>query len=231
MSHTPVHVAIIPDANRRWAKSQGLAIWKGHEKGVERAEEVMRASFDFGVEYFTFWAASVSNLEKRAKIEVRALVRLLTSYVKKFLDSKELEEKGIRFRLLGRGLKIVKDQKLTDLVRALEKQTEKGEKNFITLLFGYDGQEEMLEAAKKIKKEKTPVNAQSLKKALWTGFLPPVDLAIRTGGEPHWSAGFMMWHTANSQFYFTETFWPDFGKDDLKKAIDEYARRERRMGK
>ena len=89
----------------------------------------------------------------------------------------------------------------------------------------------MTEAVKKLQAEQKNIDQQNIKNALWTGDLPLVDLVIRTGGEPHWSAGFMMWHTADSQLYFTETLWPDFGKEELEKALADYSRRERRFGK
>ena len=91
----------------------------------------------------------------------------------------------------------------------------------------------MAEAIHKIKdkREKIKADYDMIKSALWTRELPMVDVVIRTGGEPHWSAGFMMWHTAYSQFYFTEKFWPDFDEKEFKKALTDYARRERRFGK
>ncbi len=227
----PKHVAIIPDGNRRWARSHKLIAWKGHEMGVKNAEEVMRSAFDKGVVYFTFWAASLSNLLKRSKSEVAVLVRLLKSYVKKFLDSGELIEKQIHFQIVGQGLQIIRDKKLDELVKKLENQTKNFSKHFVTILFGYDGQEEMLEAISKVKSQKSKVTDKNVRAALTTGFLPDVDLAIRTGGEPHWSAGFLMWLTANSQFYFTNKFWPEFSQKELEKAFIDYSRRERRMGK
>lgn len=230
---TPKHLAIIPDGNRRWAKAQGLLAWKGHEVGAKRAEEVMRMAFDSGVQYFTFWAASLANLEKRPKQEVAVLVDVLKKFIKDFLKSDELTKREVRFQLIGKGREIVKDKELNELSETLEEKTKKFSKYYSTVLFGYDGQKEMLEAINRIKKQesKSEIGGDELRRALLTGFLPDVDLVIRTGGEPHWSAGFLMWQTANSQFYFTETFWPDFDTEELKKAFADYSQRERRMGK
>jgi undecaprenyl diphosphate synthase len=92
------------------------------------------------------------------------------------------------------------------------------------------GEREMLAALQHLSVTKQAVDAATLRAALWTADLPPVDLVIRTGGEPHWSAGFMMWHVANSQLYFSSKLWPDFGKNELLEALADYARRGRRMG-
>ncbi len=102
---------------------------------------------------------------------------------------------------------------------------------FLTVLVAYNGVDEMVEAVKNIAKSRNAeITSDLIKENLWTGDLPPVDLLIRTGGEPHNSTGFMMWHTANTQFYFTKTLWPDFDKKEFKKAIEEYGERERRFG-
>lgn len=224
------HIAIIPDGNRRWAKKKGLLAWKGHEAGVSRAEEIMRSAFDAGVEYFTFWAASISNLEKRPAEEVEVLVRVLKQYIQNFLKSQELTKREVRFQLIGKGVAMVADKELSEAVAELEQQTRPFSKHFVTVLFGYDGQMEMLEAIGAMRSEKN-ITEKEVRKHLSTGFLPDVDLVIRTGGEPHWSAGFLMWQTANSQFYFTETFWPDFDQEELQKAFADYKMRERRLGK
>lgn len=227
----PRHIAVIPDGNRRWAKARGLAGWRGHEQGVRRTDEVMRAAFAAGVEYFTFWAASVSNLQKRTKVEVAVLTRLLRSYLKQHLDSQELVGKGIRFQLIGRGVEIVRDKKLKELVLALEAQTKQCKQHALTILFGYDGQDEMISALERLRSGQGRITRDIVHTSLWTGELPPVDLVIRTGGEPHNSAGFMMWHTADSQLYFTNTFWPDFTARAFTQSLGEFQHRERRMGR
>ena len=230
MKNLPKHLVAIPDGNRRWAKSKGLVPWEGHREGVKKFWEVCEEAFEMGIPYFTFWAASEDNLRKRSRIEVKFLVLILKNEVFDKSLLTRLEKNEVRLRVFGRWNEVLKDKKLERAIRDLEKKTEKFRKHNLTILFGYDGKREMIEAIKSLKKEKE-IDYEKVKEKLWTGDLPMVDFVIRTGGEPHWSGGFMMWLTADSQFYFTEKLWPDFGKAELHKALEEYASRERRMGK
>lgn len=227
------HIAVIPDGNRRWARKRGLSPWEGHREGMKRFREVKDAIFKLGIPYFTFWGASYDNLAKRAKMEVGVLISLFKKELKNELKTKHFIRDETRVRIIGQWNEIVKDGELKGLVDELESASSKFSKNNFTFLIGYDGRKEMTEAIEKIreKREKMPVDYDLVKKNMWTGELPPVDYVVRTGGEPHWSAGFMMWLTANSQFYFTEKHWPAFGEKELQEALKEYARRERRFGK
>lgn len=227
----PKHVALIPDGNRRWAKARGLQPWLGHRGGVVRFEEAVEAAFASGVGFLTFWAASLDNLRKRSKREIAFLVMLLKHELGKNDFVKKLQAKEIRFRFIGQWRSFLRDNGLNSRVEALEKRTAEFSRRQLTILFAYDGIQETLDAIRRLIKEKPlPVDYAALKARLWTGGLPPVDLVIRTGGEPHWSAGFMMWLTANSQFYFTKRLWPEFGAKELKRALEDYASRQRRFG-
>lgn len=234
----PKHLAIIPDGNRRWARKLGRVPWEGHREGMKRFREVSEEAFRIGIPYLTFWAASTDNLIKRSLKEVA----FLTAILKEELKNRELfersQEYGARLRVIGRWSEILQDEELSRAIKDLEEKTQSFSKRHLTILFGYDGREEMLEAINKLKianPETTQagrkIDETDLRRKLWTGDLPEVDLVIRTGGEPHWSAGFMMWLTANSQFYFTEKFWPEFTKKELQKALEDYVARERRYGK
>lgn len=241
MKNTLNHIALIPDGNRRWAKKHGTVGWRGVEKGAERFEEITDFLFRHNVSYVTFWAGSEDNLTKRSQPEVNFLISVLQNWLKKISASDTLVKNKIRFKVIGRWTAILKKDRRIDnlkrLIWELEKRTKDFREKNLTILFGYDGRREMVEAIEKIsardkqKMKEKKMTYEDVRNALWTGDLPPVDLVIRTGGEPHWSAGFMMWHTANSQFYFTKTFWPDFKKGEIKKAIDDFAKRERRFGK
>ncbi|MEZ4156498.1 MAG: polyprenyl diphosphate synthase [Candidatus Paceibacterota bacterium] len=222
------HVAIIPDGNRRFARGAKLSLWNGYKKGAAQFEQIMKESFRNDVRYLTFWAASIDNLQKRSKQEVAFLVRLLKSYLKEMVESSDLMDEGVQVRIVGDGAKIVKDKELDKCIAALEQKTEKNKDHFLTILFGYDGRKEVLEAARKMGGKK---GEEEFRKNLQTGSLPDLDLVIRTGGEPHWSAGFMMWQAANTDFYFTEKLWPQFTKADLRKALSKALRREKRLGK
>ncbi len=227
----PQHIAIIPDGNRRWARGQGLDAWKGHEKGSDRFRDVSEAAFQAGVKYLTVWAASEDNLKSRPALEVLAL----TSIIEKYLATDEALErfvKGkVRVRVLGRWQELITKESIHTGIERLQLETSHFAEHNLTILLGYDGQSEMLAALKHITVTKQAIDAATLRAALWTADLPSVDLVIRTGGEPHWSAGFMMWHVANSQLYFTDTLWPDFDSKELEKALEDYKSRERRLGK
>lgn len=228
---TPRHVAIIPDGNRRWAKAQGLDPWKGHEEGVKRFEEICEEGLETGVEYLTFWAASEDNLTGRSKVEVSALVWLLEKGLADKTALDRFERHGVRVRVLGRWRELINKPSLANAIDHVQSITSENEKANVTILLGYDGQSEMIAALNHLSLTKQAIDAATLRAALWTADLPPVDLVVRTGGEPHWSAGFMMWHVANSQLYFTDKLWPEFTADELHKALDDYKGRQRRFGK
>lgn len=223
----PNHIAIIPDGNRRWAKAQHLNPWEGHSEGVHRFWDTSDYANNQGVSHLTFWAASYDNLKKRSKLEVAFLLRLLEAELLKPEILERCLKNKVRARVMGEWREFVTNKKLLQTIQNIEDQTRHFTKKSLNILFAYDGQREMLDAVKHTKN----ATALELRKNLWTGELPDVDLVIRTGGEPHWSAGFMMWLIANTQFYFTEMLWPDFNNQELKKALVDYERRERRLGK
>jgi undecaprenyl diphosphate synthase len=227
----PNHIAIIPDGNRRWAKAHRLNPWQGHEEGVRRFWDIAQAAGDLGIKHLSFWAASYDNLTKRSKLEVRFLIKLLRDELSKPEVEEKLLANKIRLRVIGEWREFLSDQKLESVIDYLEAKTKPFKDKFLNILFMYDGKREMLSAVNAHKGVDKKASEQTLQKALWTAELPDVDLVIRTGGEPHWSAGFLMWQTANSQFYFTEMLWPDFKQQELKKAIIDFDRRERRLGK
>ena len=230
----PQHIAIIPDGNRRWAKGRGLPAGEGHRRGVAKFHEIMDEAFLRGVPCLTFWAASADNLTKRSRLEVKLLVTLLRNE----LTAKEFRERlirdKVRIHFVGQWNELLHDADLAASIHVVEAETAKFETSHLTILFGYDGRQEMVEAIKKISQSKKRITAGGVRESLWTGFLPPVDLVIRTGEEQagwsHWSSGFMMWLTANAQFYFTKTFWPGFSVAEFNRVLKEYAERERRYG-
>lgn len=227
----PTHIAVIPDGNRRWAKSRDLKPWEGHRAGMERFREVAEAAFLRGIPYFTFWAASEDNLTKRSPAEVRFLVSVIRAGLGKGETNAMLLKHRIQARVLGRWRQLLRNLPLERAVARVEEATSEFSEGKLTMLFGYDGKREMLEAIRKLARDAPPrIDAETVHSRLWTRDLPPVDLVIRTGGEPHWSAGFMMWHVADSQFFFTETLWPDFDTAKFDEALREYAKRARRFG-
>ncbi len=228
----PYHLAVIPDGNRRWSREAGVPLSEGYAKGADNFLAIAEAAFASGVTYFTIWGASEDNLKKRSKAEIKVLTFLLKKEFRKMLDSGKLVKNKIRMHIVGNGLRIIKDAEVRRLARLLEEKTEHFHSRCLTLLFGYDGKTEMLDAVQKLCAEgASRVTYERVKAQLATAFLPPVDFVIRTGGEPHWSAGFLMWHTCDSEFYFPKVYWPAFHPKDLKEAFEEYATRRSLRGK
>jgi undecaprenyl diphosphate synthase len=232
MKKVPNHIAIIPDGNRRWAEKHRMNPWTGHKHGIARFREISQLIFATGTKYATFWAASIDNLKKRNAVEVRFLLMYLRQEFSRKDTIDFFLKNKVRFYAVGKWRELIPDKKLKDALENLEKITKHFDKYHLTVLFGYDGKVEMLDVIEQFQAEqKSKVSYDKIKDKLWTGFLPDVDYVIRTGGEPHWSAGFMMWLTADSQFYFTETLWPDFSKEKLEEAYNNYSARGRRFGK
>jgi undecaprenyl diphosphate synthase len=225
------HIAIIPDGNRRWAKAHRLLPWQGHEEGTKRFWEIAQDVVDSGVDNLTFWCGSYGNLQKRSSQEVGVLFRILAEEIAKPQLLDLLLKNKTKLEVFGEWEEFSPNDKLKGLMEEIKQKTKDFTGRKLTLLFGYDGQREMLAAQESLRVSGEIVTEEKLRKNLWTGELPDVDLVIRTGGEPHWSAGFMMWQTANSQFYFTEDLWPDFKVEQLKRALEDFKHRERRLGK
>lgn len=234
----PKHVAIIPDGNRRWAKSKGMKPWEGHEAGAKIIEQISQEALKLGVKYITFWGSSVDNMSKRPLEEKRALLDIYERYFNKLIDGKEIQENQTKINIFGRW----EDQFPKSLVSLLRKGIDKTKhftNNVLTFLLAYNGDDEILHAMKRIverartNEKSFEINETSLKESLLTSDLPDVDLLIRTGvsGDPHNSAGFLMWQTRNSQYYFSEKMFPDFGAEEFRKAVEDFSCRVRRFGK
>ena len=230
------HIAIIPDGNRRWAKRRGVPLYEGHRIGGQTTEKIFEKSLELKIPYLTFWAASYDNLLKRSQEEVKFLINLINEEFKGLLEDARVHKNEVKVRILGRFREVLPPKTLKIIEKLIEK-TEKYNIFFLTFLLAYNGTDEMVEAIKKIsqafKGSTIKITGEIIKSFLWTRDLPPVDLVIRTGCEedPHNSAGFMMWHTAYSQYYFTKTLYPDFSAEEFEEAIKNYLKRERRFGK
>ena len=231
----PKHVVIIPDGNRRWAKKRGLPSFIGHREGAKNTEKLLKAVLDLGIENLTLWGSSVDNVTKRSSAEIKFLMKIFEIYSKNLAKRKEIRENEIKVDVLGRWKEFFPPATKKAMQSLIDK-TKKYKKRRLTFLMAYSGLDEMTQAINKIsvlkaKNKKLKIDGNLIKKNLWTKDLPPVDLVIRTGGEPHWSSGMMMWDIADSQFYFTETLYPAFSVAEFKKALENYGSTERRMGK
>jgi undecaprenyl diphosphate synthase len=229
----PKHIAIVPDGNRRWAKGKSLNPWDGHRKGVEVVKDVIKTAYDLGINCLTFYAFSIENLKNRNPIEKRFLYKLFEEKLNELADEKEIHDKQVRINLLGR---------MSEFPDAVKKaadnvinKTKKYTKYILNFCLAYDGRDEIVDAVKNIIKSGIPIDQisrETIKKHLYSNGVPEVDLIIRTGmSDGKRLSGFMLWDSAYSEFYFTDTFWPDFNKNKFVAAVDEFASRERRYGR
>jgi undecaprenyl diphosphate synthase len=230
----PTHVAIIPDGNRRWAKKRGLQPWEGHEAGAKNLEKVLRENLDSGVKYITFWGSSLDNLRKRPWREKKALLDIYRRYFLRLLENEDIHKNEVQVKVIGKWEEQFPGA-VKKIIRKCVRETEKYQKFFLNFLLAYSGDDELVEATnsliEKCKGKVRRITSKMIKEHLMTRDLPPVDLLIRTGGEPHMSAGFMMWDLANAQMYFSPVLWPDFDEKKAREALRDYARRGRRFGK
>ncbi|HOK35367.1 MAG TPA: polyprenyl diphosphate synthase [Candidatus Pacearchaeota archaeon] len=236
MENAPQHVAVIPDGNRRWARKRGFQPWVGHQAGTKSLEKVLEKALELKIPYFTFWGASFDNLTERPKKEIEFLFKIYAEQFKRIAKDKRVHQNKVKVSVLGRWKEILPKETQQAIKKAVE-ATKDYNNYFLTFLLAYNGTDEMRTAIQKIADEArnkvVKVTDKLIKDSLWTKDLPAVDLVIRTGCEkdPHMSAGFMMWDTAYSQYYFTETFFPDFGPKEFEGIINDFVKRERRMGK
>ncbi len=225
-----LHVAIVPDGNRRWARKNMLEVWKGHERGAQRLQELSRAAFNAGVTHLSLWGSSLDNLTKRPESERHALLEVYKQSLQNMLDKGQREDMAARVRVIGRWNELF-PQELKALIQKLETKTAHYTERTIIVFLAYSGDDEMIDAIQRMVNDSAEVSRESLKKYLWTRDIPPVDLLIRTGGEPHLSAGFLMWDMANAFLHFTNTLFPDFTPKMLTEAVTTFSSRTRRFGK
>ena len=227
----PRHVAIIMDGNGRWARERGLPRIEGHKAGAESVRRIVSACADFGIEFLTLYAFSTENWKRPPK-EVRGLMNLLGDSIERNLD--ELNEKGIRIRLLGRTSRIPSRTK-RKLDTAVAKTAGNTKGNLIIAL-NYGGRAEIADAAAEIAKlaaagklSPSSIDEKTFAAHLYAPDIPDPDLLIRTSGESRLS-NFLLWQLSYSELYFTDTLWPDFGREDFEAAIRAFHSRERRFG-
>ena len=219
----PRHVAIIMDGNGRWAKKRMLPRAMGHKRGVETVRNIVRAAGELGLETLSLYAFSSENW-KRPEEEINDLMELMRDFIKSDLDT--FAKNDVRLKIIG-------DYKALspDIVEMLEEsiaRTSKNSRTTLAVALNYGSQDEMVRAARAAASQ-GEISASSIEANLDTAGLPPLDLLIRTSGEQRLS-NFMLWQAAYAEFWFTETLWPDFSKDELAAALNEFARRERRYG-
>lgn len=223
----PRHVAIIMDGNGRWALARGLPRLAGHRAGTENLRRIIRATVEFGIKYLTIYAFSTENWGRPSE-EVQGLMRILEDVIDKELD--ELHQEGVQLRHIGR-LERLAPALQEKVLQAIE-LTKNNERLVLNVAFNYGGRDEIICAIQRIIRDSIPaeeVNDELVSRYLFTAGAPDPDLIIRTSGELRVS-NFLIWQAAYSEWYVTPTFWPDFDKEEYRRAIEAYAQRDRRFG-
>lgn len=228
----PTHVSIIMDGNGRWAKKRGMPRTFGHKKGAEVVMDICQDADDLGIRYLTIYAFSTENWS-RPSAEVRTLMLLFGKYLK--ICYNKAMENNMRVRIIGD--KSALSPQLQESIRVLERDTEKFDGFHLQIAINYGSRDEMLRAMRAMIEDykEGKFAADELDEARFSSYLdtadiPDPDLMIRTSGEQRLS-NYLMWQHAYSEFYFTDTAWPDFNKEELVKALEAYTRRDRRYGK
>lgn len=229
--NVPRHVAIILDGNGRWAKSKGMPRNYGHAQGSKNVERICEEAWRMGIKYLTVYAFSTENWN-RPKDEVDALMKLLRSYMKTCL--KTAAKNDMKIRVIGDKTRL--DEDIRSRIDELEKSTVDNQGLNFQIAINYGSRDEILRAVRKIAREAAEgslqaeeIDERTLEEHLDTHGIPDPDLLIRTSGEQRLS-NYLLWQLAYSEFYFTDVHWPDFTREELVKAVEQYNKRERRYG-
>ncbi|NWO21466.1 isoprenyl transferase [Oribacterium sp. oral taxon 102] len=230
----PVHIAIILDGNGRWAKAHGLPRSLGHRQGCETLERIVEDCARLGVQYLTVYGFSTENW-KRSEEEVGALMSLFRLYMKKLI--RVANENNVRARMIGERSRFAAD--IREGIDRLETETSGNTGMTFVFAVNYGSRDEILRAVRHyamdaVREGKTEEEIAALSEAAFSGYLdtagmPDPDLVIRTSGEQRLS-NYLLWQCAYAEYYFTPVLWPDFGRAELLRAIEEYNRRSRRFG-
>ena len=227
----PKHVAFIMDGNGRWAQERGMSRTAGHRQGVQRVKEIIRGAGDLGIQIVTFFAFSTENW-CRPKNEVNVLMRYLDNFLGQ--EIKVLHKNNMRFTVIGRKDPIPKY--LQAKIKQAQEKTKGNTGLRVILALNYGGRQEIVDAAKSFaqdvlqeKVDLETLDVQEFNRYFYTADIPDPDLLIRTSNEMRIS-NFLLWQLSYSEFYFSHKCWPDFGIEQLKEAIKEYQKRNRRFG-
>ncbi len=223
----PRHVAVIMDGNGRWATQRGLPRRSGHRAGTENIRRVLERFGDHGVRYVTLYGFSTENWT-RPESEVKAILRLLGFFLRREVNN--LHKNNVHLRLAGH-LEHLPERLQQQVLDALE-LTANNDGLTLNIAFSYGGRDEIVNAVRRLMQEgmgPDDVTEEAIRDRLFTADSPDADLIIRTGGETRIS-NFLLWQSAYAELYFTDAFWPDFGREDIDIALAEYGRRKRRFG-
>jgi undecaprenyl diphosphate synthase len=223
----PTHLAIVPDGNGRWAEQRGLPRLEGHHAGAENMLRMVEYLNEYPISHVTLYGFSTENWG-RPREEVDGLFELLADFIDRCLDY--INEKNIKLRHLGRVQQL--PQALRDSIARAVGVTKNNSRMTLNVAFNYGGRAEIVDAARRLVADGVrpeDIDETLFESYLYTAGIPPVDLLIRTGDEVRFS-NFLIWQTAYSEYYLTDVLWPDFSKEDAKKALIAYGQRKRRFG-
>lgn len=230
------HIAIIPDGNRRWAKTRGLPTLDGVRSGVKTAERIFETMCQRGIPWCTFWAGSYDNLTKRPGPERAVLNELFALWFSRLAKNETIHRSRVRVRALGEWADLLTPRARQAIQRSLD-ATASYDAGSLTFLVGYDGDRELVAATKSLlqavgSRQQAVESMADLRAHAWTKELPEVDVIIRTGAweDPHRSANFLPLLTSNVQEAYPKVYWPDFSDAELDAVLADLARRERRLG-
>jgi undecaprenyl diphosphate synthase len=223
----PRHIAIIMDGNGRWARARMLPRQAGHRAGTENLRRIIEACIDLGIQILTVYAFSTENWG-RPEREVRGLMNILEDVIDRELQ--DLHAQGVQLRHIG-DLSAL-SERLQHKVRSAVELTKENDRLVLNVAWNYGGRQEILHAVREIVKAGIPpeeINETLFAQHLFTAGLPDPDLIIRTSGEMRVS-NFLIWQGAYAEYYVTPTYWPSFDRAELEKALEDFAKRERRFG-
>jgi tritrans,polycis-undecaprenyl-diphosphate synthase [geranylgeranyl-diphosphate specific] len=220
-----MHIGIIIDGNRRFAKKLSMKPWEGHQKGAEVLEDFLNWCKELDIKQLTLYCFSLENF-KRDKKEVYFLMQLFKKWFKKLEKDRRLKQDGIKIKFIGK--KELLDKELQDIMNRIEEKTRDNKNYTINFAIAYGGRQEILSAIKNMIKNKEEINEENFQKNLWIPDSP--DFIIRTGGERR-TSNFLPWQSVYSEWIFLDKMWPEFTRQDLINAIEEFNSRERRFGK
>ncbi len=229
----PKHIGLIVDGNRRWASKRNLDVNIGHMIGYENLKKRLFDFFDAGIHYLSLYILSLENVKKRSDEELKYIYKIMVKAVDTVINESIVKEEKVRFSVIGRisMLPPKARAKIQDLIDFTKHHSQ----NFINLCIMYDGHEEIVDAVKSIIKDSITaeeVDVELIKNYLYTKNFPPLDYIIRTGmNDGARISGFLLWDSSYAEFKFREDLWPDYNKEMVIEDLEDYIRRNRRMGK
>lgn len=229
----PRHVGLILDGNRRWAKKRNLNLNLGHLAGYETLRKILFNFLDLGIKYLSVFALSNENVKKRSPQELQYIYGLIINVIDVISNDPVIKEEKVKINVIGRLSLLPPD--VREKINELIKTTKDHDQKFLNICIMYDGQEEIVDAVKKILDDKInpkDINIELIKKYLYTKDFPELDYIIRTGMEDGARiSGFLLWDASYAEFRFRDDYWPDYNEEMLVEDIREYLRRARRRGK